>query len=239
MTVKYLDPYKDDPYGKLRGDKAEAYVKVTFDEAKIYSTDNTYWLAAYVTSYQGVIRNYKANEPMLPGLCAVPIYGNEYEIRQKNKDGQWEGVKYQPSIYEKALYDYIKENEALFIPESKVISGELSFMPNGMVAALDAFALNGMIRQNSQVTVVEPTGKLLPYTPPSAGNFKKGGGFSRGTSSEEKIVFLKKQMVADIKDITVKEEWTFANVVKKIIDENPTDERFLDTYFELLMTTIR
>lgn len=239
MTVKYLDPYKDDPYGKLRGDKAEAYVKVTFDEAKIYSTDNTYWLAAYVTSYQGVIRNYKPNETLMPGLCAIPIYDAEYEIRQKDANGQWEGVKYQPSIYEKALYDYISQNEALFVPKGKVISGELSFMPNGMVASIDATALNGMVRSNSQVAVVEPTGKLPPYTPPSASNFKKGSSFSRGASSEDKIAFLKKQMVADVRDTALKEEHTFISIVKQVIDENSTDERFLDTYFDLLMATIR
>jgi hypothetical protein len=48
MVVKYLDPYKDDVYGKLRGDKADAYLKVTFDEAKVYKTDDAYILAAYV-----------------------------------------------------------------------------------------------------------------------------------------------------------------------------------------------
>ena len=239
MTVKYLDPYKDDPYGKLRGDKAEAYVKITFDEAKVYSEDNAYWIAAYVTSYTGVVRNYKPNEMLMPGLCAIPVYGAEYEIRQKDVNGQWEGVKHQPSIYEKALYDYISQNEALFVTEGKVISGELSFMPNGMVASIDATALFGMVRSNSQITVTEPTGKLPPYTPPSAGNYKKSSGYSRGVSSEDKIAFLKKQMVADVRDTALKEEHTFISIVKQIIDENPTDERFLDTYFELLMATIR
>lgn len=238
MTVKYLDPYKDDPYGKLRGDKAEAYVKVTFDEAKIYPTDNAYILAAFVTSYTGVVRNYQASRALEPGLCAVPIYGTEYEIREKGADGQYTGVKYQPSVYEKALYDYIKQNEALFIPEGKTIAGELSFMPNGMTAALPPDALNGMVRQNSQVTIMEPTGKVPTYTPPKAYTGKSGGGYSRGVSSDEKVAFLKKQMIADIRDTAFKEEHTLISIVKQIIVETPGDERFLDTYFELLMAVI-
>jgi hypothetical protein len=28
MTIAYLDPYKDDPYGKLKGNKADCWFKV-------------------------------------------------------------------------------------------------------------------------------------------------------------------------------------------------------------------
>ena len=107
MTVKYLDPYKDDPYGKLKGDKAEVYFKVSFDEAKVYSTDDSYVVAAFVTAYSGIVRSFKPADPILPGLCAIPIYGQEYEIREKDSSGNWNGVKYQPSVFEKSLYEYI------------------------------------------------------------------------------------------------------------------------------------
>jgi hypothetical protein len=58
MVVKYLDPYKDDPYGKLRGDKADAYLKINFDEAKVYKAEDAYILAAYVISLQSLKRLY-------------------------------------------------------------------------------------------------------------------------------------------------------------------------------------
>ncbi len=87
MTVKYLDPYKDDKYGKLKGDKSEAYFGVTFKEAVVHKTDDAYIIAGYATSYKGITRSFKPEQSLTPGLCAVPIYGKEYEIRKKDKDG--------------------------------------------------------------------------------------------------------------------------------------------------------
>ncbi|WP_319418867.1 hypothetical protein [Pleurocapsa sp. FMAR1] len=154
MTVKYLDPYKDDPYGKLRGDKAEAYFKISFDEAKVYSTDDAYIVAAFITNYSGVVRSFKASDALLPGLCAIPIYGREYEIRGKDANGNWQGVKYQPSVFEKALYDHIKVHEAFFIPPSGGIKGELTFVPNGICASMDEAALNALVATNVNTQVI-------------------------------------------------------------------------------------
>lgn len=39
VELRYLDPYKDDPFGKIRGDKANTYFEVHFDEGKIYEEE--------------------------------------------------------------------------------------------------------------------------------------------------------------------------------------------------------
>ncbi len=239
MTVKYLDPYKDDLYGKLKGDKAETYFKVTFDEAKVYPTNDAYIIAAFVTSYSGIVRSFKASEVLVPGLCAIPIYGQEYEIREKDANGNWQGIKYQPSVFEKALYEYIKTNEAFFIPPSGGIKGELAFIPNGICASMDRASLEALVATNAKTEVIDLSGKLPQYTPPSNGGFKKNGGDSKGASIEEKLAFLKKQMTADIKDTSYTEEDSLATLTRRVHTENEDCEGFSDIYFEMLMAIIR
>jgi hypothetical protein len=133
LTVKYLDPYKDDPYGKLKGDKADTWFKINFDEAKLYPTDNGYILAGFFTGYAGIFRNFKASEPLAPGLCALPIYSQEYELWEKGDDGKSKPVKYQPSKFEKALSAYIESTKSDWMPEGKNIGGEISFSPDAQV----------------------------------------------------------------------------------------------------------
>ncbi len=239
MTVKYLDPYKDDPYGKLKGDKAESYLKVSFDEAKVYSTGDSYVVAAFVTAYSGIVRSFKPADPLTPGLCAIPIYGQEYEIREKDFSGTWNSVKYQPSIYEKALYDHIKVHEAFFIPPSGGIKGELTFVPNGICASMDEAALNALVATNVKTQVIDLSGKLPEYTPPSSYAQRKTGGYSKGASMDEKLVFLKKQMVADIRESTFTVEDTLAEITDRILKEHSDNQAFIDIYFEMLMAVIR
>ena len=239
MTVKYLDPYKDDPYGKLKGDKADTYFRIEFDEAKVYSTDDAYIIAAFVTNYSGVVRSFKASEALLPGLCAVPIYGQEYEIRQKDSNGNWQGTKYQPSVFEKALYDHIKVHESFLMPPSGGIKGHIGFVPNGICASMDEAALNALVATNIATTVIDLSGKLPEYTPPSGGGFKKNSSYSKGASIEEKLAFLKKQMAIDIEDTSFTEEDSLATLTKRIHTENEDCDGFSDIYFEMLMAIIR
>jgi hypothetical protein len=239
MVVKYLDPYKDDVYGKIRGDKADAYLKITYDEAKVYKTDDAYILAAYVTSYQGVVRSFKPENPLTPGLCAIPIYGTEYEIRQKDKDGNWTGVKYQPSKYEKALYENIKTHESLWMPEDEAIKGEISFMPDGMCATMDEPALNGLVAANSRTELVPLTGKLPAYTPPSNNAQRKGGGKSYGLSPEERIQFIKRQVCKDLAASGFTEDNTFPLLISQMIAEHPMDTELVQIYFDTLTACTR
>ena len=239
MTVKYLDPWKDDKYGKLRGDKADAYFKVTFDEARVYKTDDAYILAAFVTAYSGVVRNFKPENPLTPGLCAIPIYGKEYEIRQKDKDGNWQGVKYQPSVYEKALYDNISTHETFWIPEGKGIKGEVSFMPNDMCASMDAPALAGLVAGNSRTQITDLSGKLPEYTLPDGNAQRKGGGKSWGMSPEQRLSFIKQQICSDIAASGFTTENSLPLLIKQVIDENPMDGDLVQIYFDTLTACTR
>ncbi len=239
MTVKYLDPYKDDLYGKLRGDKAETYFKIDFDEARVYQTDDAYILTAFVTAYSGIVRNYKPENPLTPGLCAIPIYGQEYEIRQKDKDGNWTGVKYQPSVYEKALYENIKTHETFWMPQGEGIAGSITFLPNGMCATMDAPTLAGLVAANSQTNSVPLTGKLPAYTPPSNNAQRKGGGKSWGMSPDDRLTFIKKQLCEDIAASGFTAENSLPLLIKQLIAENPMDTDLVQIYFDTLTACTR
>lgn len=239
MVVQYLDPYKDDPYGKLRGDKSDAYFKVVYDEGKIYKSDGAYILAAYVTEYQGVVRSFKPENALTPGLCAIPIYGQEYEIRQKDKTGDWTGVKHQPSIYEKALFENIKTHEPLWIPEGQGIKGELSFLPDGMCATWDAPTLNGTVANNSRTEYVPVSGKLPDYTVPSFSGQRKGGGKSYGLSPDERILFIKKQICADIAASGFTTDNSLPLLIKQVLVEHPMDTDITQIYFDTLTACAR
>lgn len=239
MVVKYLDPYKDDVYGKLRGDKADAYLKIIYDEAKVYKTDDAYILAAFVTTYQGVVRNFKPENPLTPGLCAIPIYGQEYEIRQKDKDGNWVGVKYQPSKYEKALYENIKTHESLWMPEGEAIKGEISFMPDGMCATMDAVTIDGMVAANSRTEIVPLTGKLPTYIVPNNNAQRKATGKSYGLSPEERIMFIKKQVCEDLAASGFTTENTLPLLISQMIAEHSMENELVQIYFDTLIACTR
>lgn len=238
MTVKYLDPYKDDPYGKLRGDKNEAYFKVSFNEAVIHKTENAYILAGFMTAYTGIVRGYKPEDPLTPGLCALPIYGDEYEIRQKDTSGQWIGVKYQPSKYEKALHEAIETREDVWLPEGRAISGEISFLPNGMTASLDKLSLDALVNQNSIVNSVDLTGKLPAYTPPSDNNQRKNGGGWKSIGLDEKLAFIKKELVDSIAANGFTVENSLGCLTDQMLLEH-ANENFQQIYFDMLMAVVR
>ena len=83
MPLLYSDPYKDNKFGKIKGDKKDEYFKAVFDEAKFYKHENSYILAGQFTAFFGVARAYKPELGLKAGLVEIPIYGSEYEIRQK------------------------------------------------------------------------------------------------------------------------------------------------------------
>ncbi len=239
MTVKYLDPYKDDLYGKLRGDKADTYCKVSFDEAQVHKADGAYIVAGFVTAYEGVVRSFKPENPLTPGLCAVPIYGQEYEIRQKDKDGNWVGVKYQPSKFEKALYENIKTHEGLWIPEGAAIKGAITFLPDGMTSSMDAATLDGLVAANSKTEVCPLSGKLPAYTPPVNNAQRKGTGKSYGISPEDRLLFIKKQLCVDLASEGFTTENSLPLLISQMIAEHPMDGDLLQIHFDTLTACTR
>ena len=128
MAFLYQDPWKDDPYGKCKGDKSTDYFEISFDEAKIHPIENGYILAAYVTSYSGVLRSFKPEQAIEPGLCAIPFYSGDFELRAK-VNGEYVTTKYQPSKFEKAICQRIKENEANLVGDGKFVKGKIIHPP--------------------------------------------------------------------------------------------------------------
>lgn len=239
MTVKYLDPWKDDKYGKLKGDKSEAYFAVEFSEAVVHKTDDAYIIAGHVTAYTGITRNYKPENELTPGLCAVPIYGKEYEVRKKDKDGNWISEKIAPSIFEKTLYQIIAADEDIWIPREAAISGKLTHVPNGMLAGQDEAQLKGTVSGNNVFTQVDLSGKLPEYAPPTGGGQRKGYSKSYGVSPDEKLAFIIKTLKADTINAATKESNSLAVLTEQFLVEHPEDERFSELYFEVLMACVR
>lgn len=239
MTIAYLDPYKDDPYGKLKGDKADCWFKINFDEAKIYPIETGYVLAGWITGYSGVVRSFKASEPLTPGLCAIPIYNKEYEVREKDKDGSWQSVKYQPSIAETTICRLIDTHKSTWIPEGKGIGGEISFSPDAQLQAFDEPMLKQFIKESCKVETVSLTGKLPEYTPPSGSSQRKGWSGSKGVSLEEKMEFIKKELISSIAASGFTAENSLGVLTNQMILEHPDDERFLEIYFDMLMAIVR
>ena len=239
MTVKYLDPYKDDKYGKLKGDKSEAYFGVTFSEAVVHKTDDAYIIAGYIKEYKGITRSFKPEQSLTPGLCAVPIYGKEYEIRKKDKDGNWTSEKITPSLFEKTLYQLISENEDDWMPHNAAISLELTHVPNGMLQDKDLARLALFVAGNFDYRQVDLSNTLPEYTPPS-NNFKgKGGGKSWGMSPDQRLDFIKKQLQTDIKADGYKEGRTLAELVDQMILEHADNENFITIYYDLLIACVK
>ncbi len=239
MTVKYLDPYKDDKYGKLKGDKSEAYFGVTFSEAVVHKTDDAYIIAGYVEEYKGITRGFKPELPLVPGLCAVPIYGKEYEIRKKDKDGQWTSEKITPSLFEKTLYGLISEDEDSWMPHNAAISLELTHVPNGMLEGKELGQLALSLAGNFDYNQVDLSGSLPEYTPPSNSFKGKGSGKSWGMSPDQRIEFIKKQLQADIKADGYKEARTLAELVDQMLLEHADNENFISIYYDLLIACVK
>lgn len=215
-----------------------AYFKVSFDEGKIYPVDNGYILAAYVNGYSGVIRSFKPEQPLEQGLCAIPFYSEEYEIRQK-VNGEWTGVKHNPSIFEKFFCTYIEANESIFMPEGQGINGEITHIPDGMCGILDAEGLTNLIRSSLKITSIPLQGLLKPYTPPSGNGQRRSnsGGF-RGISPEDKLAFVKKQLLFEIGDNSIATDSSLGVLIANMQAKYPLDDNFLAIYFDTLQAII-
>ena len=193
----YQDPWKDDPYGKLKGDKSQAFSRLVFEEGKFYKTDNAYIIAGKITQYTNVVRSYKPELGIMPGLCAVPIYGEEYEIRRKDDSGKWVGDKTQPSAFEQALYKRIKGEEKVWLDENINWEGQLSFVPNMMLENNTQEQIDQLIDANCLLQGMTPTGNLPAYSPPKTYRGNSSSGKTYGMSPEQKLEWFKKQIKDD------------------------------------------
>ena len=234
MTVKYWSPWKDDPYGKLKGDKSEAYFGVTLSEAQIYKTEDAYYIAGNATNYINVLKQYKPSDPMPFGLVALPIYGKPYEIRAKNDKGDYESSEYQPSKFEKVLYEKLALKESEVVGENTFWSVEFMHMPNGMLGAASDAEIKQMVENNVIFEPVTSSGVLAKYTPPK--NYSNNRSYSKsyGVSPEQKLEFIRKQLAGDIKDESFNSETSLYQLIEQMLVENPLEQETTVLYFEML-----
>lgn len=234
MTVKYCSPWKDDKHGKLKGDKSETWFKFNFDEGIIYPTDNGFVLLAYVTAWYGVVAAYRPEDGADLGACAIPIYKEQYEIRTKDSSGTYKSVNTQPSIFEKALCNEIETNKGKWMPEGKAIGGNIAFSPNAQLMGMDAEMLKSLMLTSCTIETVPVTGKLPEYKVATS-NYRKSDykGYSK-TTPQDKLAFLKKELVESISASWATEECCLAVLVEQVISEHNQDSTFLTPYFQLM-----
>jgi hypothetical protein len=239
MVVKFLDPYKDDKYGRLRGDKSDTYFKVIFAEAKIYKTDDAYIIAGQVSAYEGVTRSYKPELPLEPGLCALPIYGTEYEIRRKDGEA-WVSDKIVPSAFELSIYYWIKEHESIWVGDNVSVKGTIGCLPDGMFASLDEPARANLLIGNVLIENTTASGNLPAYeVPKTYGGSRGGGGRSYGLQPSEKFAFIKKQLAADIINPGFNEEMSLVKLIEQMYIEHPMENDISSTYFDCLLACVQ
>lgn len=239
MTVAYLDPYKDDPYGKLKGDKSDCWFKVNFDEAKLFAVPDGYIIAGHFTGYAGVVRAFKPAEALNPGLCALPIYSKEYEIREKDADGNWKNVKYQPSIAEEMLCRIITDRKITWNAIEGNIGGEIAFNPDAQLSSLDAPSIKNLLIESTKINSVAPTGKLPEYKLPTGDSQRKGWGGAKSVTPDEKMEFVKKELCHSISASGFTAENSLGVLIQQMILEHQNSESFLDYYFDVLTATAR
>lgn len=247
MAILYNDPWKDRKFGKLKGDKKDEYLKVLFDEAKLYKHENSYVLAGEFTAYMGVTHAYNPTTPPSPGLCELPIYGSDYEIRQKKTGtgtngtkSEYETVTLTPSIAEKLFYDQIENNPATYLQDGKSLKGSLTLHPDiDYLNRSDEDRLNYFLSNNS-IEIIDESGKLLTWEAPKP--FNKGGynGYNNRISLEEKVSFLKKELASTVGEdnYSSDKQLPIAAYVHKIVEENSDNEPFIVCYFDLLNSLI-
>ena len=239
MPVLYSDPYKDNPYGKLKGDKKDAFFKISFDEGKFYQTDDGYILTAFCTSFDGITRSYKPELGIEHGLCEIPFYNTEYELAYK-KDGNYVTSKHQPSTFEKAICAYLDKYIDTYQSDGKVLTGLIGHLPDDMCSNLTSETLEVFLNQNVVIEPIQPLGFLKPWTPPkSKASYSGKGGYSKGASMTEKLAFIKQELCDSIKLGSPTEDESLAELTMRFKNEHAQDAAFLSIYFDMLMAIIR
>lgn len=238
MSIKYFNPYKEEKYGKLRGDKANVYFGVNFSEALVHKIDNAYIIAGFIDKFTNVVRHYKPDEKITPGNCTLTIYGQEYEIGKK-ENGQWVSEKITPSLFEVALYKTIAADEDEWMPFTSSVMVDFTHVPDGMCQGKTDVELAELVSSNVKLTQCDPSGALPEYKPPVPyGGGKSKGGW-RSVSPDDKMKFVIKQLQADIKDPEAKKGDCLGDLLDQLIIENTTTPHFLEIYTELVTACVR
>jgi hypothetical protein len=246
MAITYSDYGKktENDFARIKGDKHEGYFKIIFDEAKVYKHDNSYVLAGYFAIISGVAKF--GNNPINPGLCEVPIYSSEYEIREKNPETkQYESKKCQPSICEKLYYELIDSNAPIeYMQDGKALKGEITFYPDDSFAAFpDEQSKRQFAVNNFKVELINSSGKYPDWTPPKEYRNNGNSGYApKGISPGDKISLLKKELGQVMKDPSYKENpgnLPVGAFYEKFIDENRHNPDYVTAFLNALEAIIR
>ncbi len=186
----YSDPWKDNPYGKLKGDMTQVWAGLIFDNGKLHHHEDTYVLCANFTRFEGaVVRSFKPENPIeFPLLAVWVIHSKDYTERQKNKDtNKYEEVSCKASIHEKLLYQAIADNPQWL---EKEIKGKITHSPNGQYQDKEQQVLP---QGSMSIEVIEPLGKLPEWTPPTKQS-RGNGNWSNKASLSDKATWLKREL---------------------------------------------
>lgn len=245
MAILFNDPYGQRKHSLLKGQKSDTFFKVVIEEGKFYKHDNAYILFGQFTIFMGINRSFGSGA-IEPCLTELPIYGQEYEVRQK-KPGtggngskpEYESVKHQPSIAEALIYKHIEDNPSAYLDKDKALTGEITFYPDENYTAMgdDETKVNHVLN-NFKFTQIEPSGKYPDWEAPKGQ--RGGGGYSKGVSIEEKETYLKKFLAKGCKKAEIKEATNLEveGYVQVLLDDYKEDERFLSVYFDLAKALI-
>lgn len=246
MSIYYSDPYKDNKFGKLKGDKKQSYFKVGFTEVKLYKHENAYIIAGQFNNYMGVQHSYTGASTIEPGLCEMPIYGSEYDYRQKKpgtgiKDvkAEYETIQLQPSIAELLLYKHIEDNPSVYL-EGNSFKGDITFYPDDNYTSMNEVDRLAHVLNFTNLENIPTSGQYPEWIPPKPYSKTNSYGGYRGISLEEKLTFLKSELAETVNEHTIRSDKTLpiAAYIHAILEENSDNERFLVTYFDLLKALI-
>jgi hypothetical protein len=240
VSIKYSDPYKDDKFGKLKGNKCLTWFKVYFNEGKLYKQDDGYVLAANFTDFEGISHSFgNQGEQARGGLAVLSIYAKEYEERKstgKQDDrGKWiyETVRVKPSIFEQWLCEQIEDNPSFWLPEnSQNISGNITFPLDPQVASMSEEVRASFFPTSYQISTVPKSDKLPEWKPKTP--YRAGGGYgAKGATIEDKVAFVKQELIATIGD-TATDSMSIAQLTASLVAKYRNDEQFLVIYTDLI-----
>jgi hypothetical protein len=95
------------------------------------------------------------------------------------------------------------------------------------------------IAANSMKELVALTGKLPAYTVAASSFQRKGGGKPYGLSPDDRILFIKKQLCADLASSGFTTENTLPLLISQMVAEHTMEESMIQIYFDTLTSCAR
>lgn len=238
--MKYYSPYKDNPYGNLKGDKKDFLFQVIFQEFKVIKSDNGFVFYGKPEGIVGVQAAFGSSLPKDLGHIEIPIYFDDYAIKQstgkKDANDKWiyEEFKFKASAFEKYLVGHIKDNPEKWTQDGKSLKGTITFLPDMQFGVMSNDEKYTSFLRSVSAELFPESGTLPVYPLKDANGYKKNA-YSKGVSIEEKITFLKRELgsLSDLSEDEVKVQ-PIGVLMGAVIPICKTMEVPIETYFDLL-----